>query len=229
MIDYKMFCEQCRKTDRHAFLIIRHSERPSISVQDPSFGGDLPLTERGVRMAREAGELLKRHLPERMTSADWTFRASPLLRTKRTAKLMAEGMRIEDAAVEDALELGIPGVWMYDTKLAHDCHEREGARVFNNRVVSNGVGEGYYPQDVSAKRLLEWIRKTMISTQFGLFLTHDIFLALFLQAMGAGKFSTEGHWVGYLQGAALFEREDGRMDVSYCVPDLQTAANSYIV
>lgn len=229
MIDYKTFCEKCRETDRHAILMIRHSERPSISLQDPSFGGDLPLTERGVRMAFEAGALLKRHLPERMTTADWTFRASPLLRTKRTAEVMAEGMGIKDAKVEEGLELGIPGVWMYDTKKAHDCHEREGARVFNNRVVANGVGEGYYPQDVSAKRLLDWIRATMIPTPFGLFLTHDIFLALFLQAMGAGKFSTEGHWVGYLQGAALFERENGRMEAFYCVPDLQNASNSYIV
>ena len=60
-----------------------------------------------------------------------------------------------------------------------------------------------------------------------LVVTHDIFVAPFLQELGAGEFRST-HWIGFLQGAALFERPDGSWDVDYCVPDKSRWQNLFL-
>ena len=79
-------------------LLLRHSERPKIGYEDKTFGASLPLTENGKRLCVEFGRMLAGATPS------VEFRASPLLRTVKTAELVAEGMGLAGAeVVRDAL------------------------------------------------------------------------------------------------------------------------------
>ena len=209
--------------------MVRHGERPHLSPDDSTFGDALSLTDAGRQMARDAGALLRAATPGRTpTAADWFLGASPKTRTRQTVAFMAESMGIADPAVIDVPELGIPGIWMTDAALAHAYHVREGGRAFNDRICVQGYGEGYYPQEEIYRRILDWLNRFPFSARYGLFSTHDLFLALFLQGAGVEVFRAD-RWVGYLQGAALFEQPDGSWQVDYCVPDSARPFGTYFV
>lgn len=229
MIDYATFCQRAAENPCRSVLMVRHGERPHLSPDDSTFGDTLSLTDAGRQMARDAGALLRAATPGRTpTAADWFLGASPKTRTRQTVALMAESMGIADPAVIDVPELGIPGIWMSDAALAHAYHVREGGRAFNDRICVQGYGEGYYPQEEIYRRILDWLNRFPFSARYGLFSTHDLFLALFLQGAGVEVFRAD-RWVGHLQGAALFEQQDGSWQVDYCVPDSARPFGTYFV
>ena len=86
---------------------------------------------------------------------------------------------------------------------------------------------GYRPIPESTRLAMDWIRGADFGARCALVVTHDIFVAPFLQELGAGEFRSS-HWIGFLQGAALFERSDGSWDVDYCVPDKAHWRNRFL-
>ena len=73
----------------------------------------------------------------------------------------------------------------------------------------------------------EWLTQTDFGADCTVILSHDIFIAAFLQGLGVRDFCSE-NWIGYLQGAALAQNHDDEWQAFYCVPDKHNFANSFI-
>ena len=213
MIDYDDFARIARDHPGRVLLLARHAARPPLAPEDPSFGGDLPITEDGRAMSIACGRALRAV----GDPADWAFLASPLRRTLLTAAAVAEGIG-SSAPVAPSPEIGIPGLWLTDARLLHDCQEREGPAVYCDRLMRDGRADGFLPIDESTRVVLDWIRRTDFGARRVFLCTHDVFLACLLMGLGCARISA-ATWVGYLQGTALFERPDGTFRAEYCVPD----------
>lgn len=201
-------------------LLLRHAERPKIQEDDPTFGEDLGLTEAGIRMAKTCGETLS-------GIKNCRFGASPMRRTRKTARLLAAGMGIKNVEIFEAPEAGTRGLWVESIERLHAGHQKEGSAYFTERYLRNGYAEGYMPIHKGTARMSKWLTQTDFGADCTVILSHDIFIAAFLQGLGVRDFGSE-NWVGYLQGAALTQNHDGNWQAFYCVPDKTNFANSFI-
>ena len=221
MIDYTEFALRARSHAGRCFLLARHAERPPIAPEDPSFGANLPITEAGRALSLACGRALRASGP----AAEWSFHASKLRRTLLTAAAVAEGVG-SDAPVAASEELSIPGLWVESATDVHDHQESEGSAEYCDRLMRDGVAEGFRPISESTPRLLDWLRAHEFGSRLALLVTHDVFLACVLRGLGCADV-TSAHWVGFLQGAGLFERPDGTFDADYVVPDKGAWAQSF--
>ena len=200
-------------------LLIRHAKRPPIEKNDASFGENLGLTESGSRMAQDCGIRLK-------GLKNCSFHASPMRRTRETARLIAQGMNFWDCPVVDAPEAGIPGLWVLDQKVTHRHYEEEGSAVFTDRYLHTGCAEGYRPISDGTRLMSDWLTTHDFGARCSIITSHDIFIAGFLQGLGVRPFDST-QWVGFLQGAALVQDADGLWRAQYCVPDKHDFANTF--
>ncbi len=200
-------------------LLMRHAERPKIQEDDPSFGENLGLTEAGRHMAHRCGATLAG-----ITAC--TLGASPMRRTRLTATLLAAGMGLPGPTIFDAPEAGIAGLWVSDPIRLHAGYVREGSATFTDRYLQDGHAEGYRPIHEGTAVMTDWLTQTDFGAACSVIISHDIFIAAFLQGLGVRTFSSR-NWVGYLQGAALVEA-DGRWQAFYCVPDTTDFANTFV-
>ena len=69
--------------------------------------------------------------------------------------------------------------------------------------------------------------QSLIATRLAFFSTHDCHLGCLLVGLGAARIDAD-HWVGFLQGCALFLEPDGSWLAHYLVPDKATFANEFI-
>ena len=213
MIDYVETARIAREFPGRCFLLVRHAARPPLVPEDPTFGGDLAITDEGRAQALACGRTLR----AAGDPSEWAFLASPLRRTLLTADAVAEGIG-SSAAVVPSPEIGIPGLWLTDARAVHDHQEREGSAVYCDRLMRDGQAEGFLPVPESTRIVLDWLRRTDFGTRRVFLCTHDVFLACLLSGLGCARVNSVT-WVGYLQGAALFERPDGTFRAEYCVPD----------
>ena len=198
-------------------LLVRHAERPHIDHDDPSFGGDLALTEEGRRTARELGRMLA-------GAADSVeFRASPLARTVMTAELIAEGMGLGDAEVVRDAEIGNGGAFMSDEREVFELF-RDG-RFFEKMrdYLERGVQRGFAPLAPAADRY-EAHALGVFSARLGIFTTHDIFVAAFLHARKVKTDFHESNWPRFLDTAAIILLPDGTRRYAFVEPKLSTRA-----
>lgn len=214
------FREMASAIHGRAILLIRHAERPKIEENDPTFGEKLGLTETGIRMTQSYGERLK-------GIKNCSYGASPMRRTQKTARLLAAAMGVENADIFDAPEAGIYGLWVEDTERLHAGYQREGSAIATDRYFCQGHLEGYRPIQLGTRRMFKWLSQTDFGGDNAFIVSHDIFIAAFLQGLGVRSFSSKS-WVGYLQGAALIETDHNEWNAFYCVPDKNNFATTFI-
>ena len=213
------FREIATATPGRTVLLLRHGQRPSIAPDDPTFGEHLGLTEAGEKAALDFGRRLRGIDP-------CAFAASPMRRTRDTARAVARGMERHDAAVRDAPEAGLGGLWVTDLAATHRQYAIEGAAPASDRYLRNGRFEGYRSVADGTRLMLDWFAAADFGARHALVFSHDIFIAAFLQGLGVRRFDST-NWVGYLQGAALAQDADGSWSAFYCVPDKHDFANAF--
>lgn len=175
--------------DRPVAVLLRHSARPPLPPGDEGF--DIPITDDGVRIARELGARLGARLR--------SLRASPLLRCVQTAQCLAEGARASLAVHTDTL-LGHPGVFV-----VHDGAGRVWRQLGHDEVMAHLVGardaelDGVADADAAARFL---VQRMLSETTPGIhvFVTHDS-LVTATAARLLGIAFDRSAWPLYLDGA----------------------------
>lgn len=215
MIDYAEFGRLASASTLRCAALVRHGERPPIDPADPTFGENLPITEKGRALALSCGRALASTGP---APDEWGFLASRLLRTRLTARAIAEGMGVPDAEVPTSVEASIPGLWVADVAETHRHYYAEGSVPFTTRLLEDGRADGYRPVAESTRLALDWIASDPAGRRRTIVCTHDVFIACMLRGLGEKRVDCT-RWVGFLQGIALFERPGGGWDFEWLVPD----------
>lgn len=224
MIDWKEAAARAAGAGaRRCVLMARHGERPPIAENDATFGETLGLTDAGRALAFACG----RDLAAAGRPADWAFGASRYRRTMLTAETVAEGMGRAGAPVAALPEISLPGLWISDMPETHRNYRRFGTAAFTDMFMRGEATGGYLPIPESTRLTMDWIRRADFGARCAVLVTHDIFLAALLQGLGAGEFRSE-RWVGFLQGAALFENGDGSWTADWLVPDKAHPDNVFL-
>ena len=223
MMDYGEFAEKAKSATGRCVVLARHGERPGIDPSDPTFGRTLPLTAAGEALARACG----RELRGVGTPENWTFGASSLRRTMLTAQYVAEEIGASPDVVENTPEVGIPGLWIEDALVVHAAQKRMGVRNYHEEQMRIGRAEGFWDVEDCTRRVLAWLSGKSIRTRYAFYSTHDCHLGYLLNGLGAANIDT-AHWVGFLQGCALFEQTDGSWHAHYIVPDKERYANGFV-
>jgi broad specificity phosphatase PhoE len=191
-------------TDTPVAMLIRHSVRPYLAPYDAGLA--LPLTEDGVRLAKELGALLKGRLR--------ALHASPILRCIQTASAIGAGAGV-DLDVEKSRLLGDPGIYVLDgAKALVNWHERQHEGVMDYLVRESDPLPGMAAPGVAARFLVHHMLAAAGSAiGYHVFVTHDSIVTA-----TAGRLLeeplTRDSWPWYLQ-AAFFWREEGRLHVAY--------------
>lgn len=223
MIDWEEFGKMAAAAKGRCAVLVRHGERPPIDPADPTFGENLPITEAGMAMALACGRALAASGPD---PREWGFLSSHLLRTRLTAAAIAEGAGLPGVEIRVAPEAGIPGLWIEDVAETHRHYYAEGSVPFTTRLLRDGRAEGYRPVAESTRLALEWLSSDPSGKRLSVVCTHDVFIACTLRGLGESSVSCE-NWIGFLQGAALFERPGGGWDAEWVVPDKNAWRNRF--
>lgn len=198
-------------------LLMRHSERPPIRADDKEFGRHLGLTPSGIEMATAAGRQLK-------GIRDVCFSASPMTRCRLTARHFAEGMGFTHPVVHDDEKLGVRGFYYEDPYAVQDIMRQQGYMAYMQEYLLNGIAPHSCPIGPATDQLACWLQQRT-TTQLGVYVTHDIFVAAFLTGLKVRTFTSED-WVGFLHGAAVIQRPDDNMAWS-CQPFIPSRADAH--
>ena len=161
-------------------LLVRHAERPQIDPDDPTFGDVLPLTEEGVRSARELGGMLA----EFGTGAQ--FMSSPLMRTRMTAACIAEGMGVGSPEIVADERLGNGSFYYTDTTEVLDVFKPENFFGACAEYFATGRQRGFAPLAEATGEFEEWL-SARLTGKLLVAVTHDLYIAAFLTARGAAE------------------------------------------
>ncbi len=192
-------------------LFMRHSERPAIRSDDKEFGRGIGLTLHGIELARAAGRRLAGF-------RDVRFFASPMTRCQLTALHFAEGMGIIDPLITDAHPLGVRGFYYEDPYAVQDLMRQQGYMAYMLEYLRKGIAPFSQPIGPATAQTAEWIQ-SQTTSQLGVYVSHDIFIASFLTGLKIRTFTAE-NWVGFLHGAALIETPENDWTCHAYVPDL---------
>jgi broad specificity phosphatase PhoE len=192
-------------------LLIRHSERPTITPGDTTFGHSLALTLRGEAMAREAGRLLA-------GPYDVRFLSSPMVRCQMTAACLAESMGCSGAEVMDEPILGLRNFY-YDNidKLPSEMMRCGYIQYMLDYL---RTGSALYSHDVAVAtpQMVAWLQR-MTTQQLNVLVSHDIFVAALLAGIQARTYTAD-NWVGFLHSAAVICTPERDWLFYPCVPSL---------
>ena len=178
-------------------LYVRHAERPPIAAGDPTFGASLALTPAGERSARALGEALRGGFRAAR------LMASPMERTRRTARLIADGAGAAGTPVEDAPAIGVGNVFT-DAAAAHREMERVGVMDYMLGYLAAGEAPHARPVREATRLALGWIREAA-TAPFTLCCGHDLTIAAALAGLELASFRADD-WIPFLTGMALVER-----------------------
>lgn len=189
-------------------LQVRHAERPKIDPDDKTFGDKLPLTEQGARTSRKLGELLAGY------KGDVTFLSSPLLRTRMTASLIAEGMQRPQSEIPSFERLG-NGTFYYNDP-GEVVEVFKPANFFSAcfDYMRTGKMRGFNDLAPATDKLEEWLLDHA-KTQLTIATTHDLYIAAFLAARGAYTEFSRDTWPHFLDAAAILIRPDGARSYAF--------------
>jgi len=190
------------RAGNRVLLMVRHAERTKIDNDDPTFGEKLPLTAEGLRTSRLFGERLREF------AADAQFMSSPLLRTRQTAAMIAEGMGVRNADIPAEDRLGNGSFYFADQREVFELFRGGSffAEIF--RYMAEGENRGFRNIYEASDALEKWALGAF-SARLGIFTTHDLYDAAFLYARGAKRDWTFDNWLRFLDSAAIVIAPDG--------------------
>lgn len=222
VIAYSDIAKLCsEKKYSRCIMIVRHSERPSIDINDPTFGASLPLTEYGTNLAISCGKALK-------DVQNLKIFASPSYRTCLTAKYIAEGYGITNPEIPTVEESGLNGIYVYDAEKLFISYKTLSSVYVNNGFVRGLKIDGFSDIDKATLALYDWLTNKLNNGEGNLLVTsHDIFIGGFMTSFGFEGLCTDD-WIGYVQGAALFKDESSKYHIYRCVPDKSNYKSIYI-
>lgn len=189
-------------------LQVRHAERPKIDPNDPTFGDKLPLTEEGERSARLFGELLSSYRGE------VDFISSPLLRTRMTASLIAEGMGRKNARIPAYERLGNGTFYYNDPAEVMEIFKPVNFFTACFGYMRTGKMEGFNDLAKASDMLEEWLLEKA-GPRLTIAATHDLYIAAFLAARKVYTDFSRETWPRFLDAAAIMIHPDGARDYAF--------------
>lgn len=204
LVEFSELAERVANGDvKRVVLYVRHSERPSIDVDDPTFGANLGLTEYGVELCHDVGNSLRK-IPELCAYA------SPARRTILTAKeiLSSYGVIGEPIVLENN-EISLSGLYTEDAKVLHESYFTRGSDIVNDAYNNGEFVAGYVPRNKAAMAMFNYLTGPELKGNL-LMVSHDVFIAAFMSAISNNGFGiSTNDWIGFIQGAALALEDDG--------------------
>lgn len=183
-------------------LQVRHAERPKMDPDDPTFGDALALTDEGCRTAKELGRLLAEF------GGDVQFYASPLLRTRMTAALIAEGMGLGAVEVPVDERLGNGSFYYDDPAQVLDVFRPENFFPACFEYFAKGEQRGFRNLYTATDDCERWLMERF-SRRLFVVATHDCYIAAFLAARKAVAQYSRDNWPRFLDGGAILVYPDG--------------------
>ena len=190
-----------------AVLLVRHAERPPLKANDPTFGRDLALTERGVADAIRYGQGLSSFFGGEPV----TMAAGGNRRCMETAFCILKGMGMDwddsDCAVLADSYLGGRSYYFGDVAERMRLADEGNYIGSLNIYFKTGNQRGFMPLSPATSLLvghLQW----HYDAQLLVGVTHDINVACFLAGNGAVDSFTVDSWPHFLDAAALIIHPD---------------------
>lgn len=176
-------------------LLLRHADRDRI--KSGSWGEEMPINERGVRMAAALGKHLKARHP-------WAL-SGEVLRCRQTAAL-AVGSTPE--AIETSPLLGVPGAFVADRERGEEAFRNVGTRGIIRRMVAGPVPEGFRGLAEGTRVVCDAMAGLLRERGgTGVLITQDaIIVPLVVQMFGV---SLESRWVSFMEGVVFTRSRAG--------------------
>jgi broad specificity phosphatase PhoE len=189
----------------HVSLLLRHSHRRPIKFG--SYGIEIPLTPRGVRVAEELGSVLGRRQAGRIL-------ASPVPRCVDTGMAVALGAGWSVDLVQDR-RLGDPGPFVVDTSLAGPMFLELGSvEVARRQLVGPGPLPGMRPTQEGVLLLVDLIAEGPdYSNTLDVLVTHDAIIAVVVGYL-LGVIPGASTWPKFLDGPFVW-RSPGGLGVAW--------------
>lgn len=216
-IGFVSFADIGNALDRgnRVILLVRHAERPPLKRDDPTFGKDLPLTERGRKSASDYGfELREATFPHpiSITTADNK-------RCTQTGLRIARQIQVGSRGVSHADFLGSGSPYFAKTQdrlaLAGEGNYRQAL----NDYFKTGRQRGFNPLAEATDRLESAIlgHKVygLLKPDLEVFVTHDINVAAFLAGRGVVPQFSDATWPWFLDAAVIFVGPNGRCSYGF--------------
>ncbi len=200
MISFEEVKAELKKGSR-VLLLVRHAERTKIDNNDPSFGANIPITENGVKMCRDFGKLFAD------VREGVEFRASPLRRTVMTAEEIAAGMGIESPKIIEDDLIGNGSAFFEDRYKVFKLFQDHQFFSHMLEYFERGNQIGFNEIKTAAEAYEKYVM-SRFEGNFGIFTTHDVFVAAFLEGKGAFKFNIAS-WPRFLDAAAIIVSPSG--------------------
>lgn len=200
MISFEEVKAELKKGNK-VLLLVRHAERTKINNDDPTFGENIPITENGIKMCREFGKKIE----DVREKVEW--RASPLRRTVMTAEEIAFGMGLQKPKIIEDDLVGNGSAFFEDRYKVFKLFQDH--RFFEHMLeyFESGKQVGFNELK-SAAEAYETYVMSRFEGRFGIFTTHDVFVAAFLEGKSAYRFTIET-WPRFLDAAAIIVSPDG--------------------
>lgn len=186
-------------------LLIRHSARDDIP--DGGTGMELPINDLGVRLCQELGNQLAGRIR--------TARSSPVLRCVQTGELLCRSAGAGDKVTMDK-RLGAPGVYVLDEEVAwHNWQALGNEGVIEHLVSGGGALPGMADAAEAAIGLVDHLLESAgCEPGLHLFISHDSIVAPTV-ARVLGQRLCRSRWPEYLDAAAFWRNQEGRVMVAY--------------
>jgi phosphohistidine phosphatase SixA len=179
-------------TSDHCYAIyIRHGERDFIPVGEK--GEDIELNESGIQKSFEYGQSLKQHRVNKIYS-------SPVKRCIQTADAIRKGLDI-NIQTEYSELLGIKGAFVKDENtLCQEILSLEECyiKLINHKPVARKVDIS-----VGAALLTEYFLKYTEEKGISLFISHDMYIALYAHEIFKLTYHPSGKWIEFLNGLII--------------------------
>lgn len=188
-------------TDSSVALLIRHSARDDIP--DGGAGTELPLNDLGIRLCQELGR--------KLVGSVRSVRSSPVLRCVQTAELLCQAAGAYGDVILDK-RLGAPGAYVLDEQVAWGNWLAQGNEgVIRHLVSGAGALPGMADPGEAANCLIEHLLECAGSEPgLHLFISHDSIVVPTV-ARAFGKNMPRSHWPEYLDAAAFWRKQNGRV------------------
>ena len=188
-------------------ILVRHAERPPLTANDPTFGRDLPLTERGAVDATRYG----RELSHFACKDQLMMAAGGNRRCMETAFHILEGMGMdmEDGCCAVLADPYLGGRTFYFGDVAARMELANAGNYLEslNAYFSSGRQKGFNDLHPSTSHLAGHLLFHYDAPLF-IGVTHDLNVACFLAGNGTVASFTEESWPGFLDAAVLFIQPD---------------------